>query len=81
MAVRTCNARSLTAAETASAMKSAGMDAAEYASLGEAIRAAGTSPTLICGSLFLVGEALEALGAYPWKLSGRDPSELLTAGR
>ena len=81
MAVRTCNARSLTAAETAAAMKSAGMDAAEYASLGDAIKAAGKSPTLICGSLFLVGEALEALGAYPWDLAGRDASELLTASR
>ena len=78
MAVRTNNSRSLTAAETAVAMKSAGMDAAEYASLGDAIKAAGASPTLICGSLFLVGEALEALGAYPWNLAGRDASELLT---
>ena len=81
MAVRTCNARSLAAAETASAMKAAGMDAAEYASLGDAIKAAGASPTLICGSLFLVGEALEALGAYPWDLAGRDSSELLEANR
>lgn len=78
MAVRTNNSRSLTAAETAVAMKSAGMDAAEYTSLGDAIKAAGASPTLICGSLFLVGEALEALGAYPWNLAGRDASELLT---
>ena len=78
MAVRTNNSRSLTATETAVAMKSAGMDAAEYTSLGDAIKAAGASPTLICGSLFLVGEALEALGAYPWNLAGRDASELLT---
>ena len=81
MAVRTNNSRSLTAAETAVAMKSAGMDAAEYTSLGDAIKAAGASPTLICGSLFLVGEALEALGAYPWNLAGRDASELLEANR
>ena len=81
MSVRTGNARSLTAAETAAAMRSAGMDAAECASLGDAIKAAGASPTLICGSLFLVGEALEALGAYPWKLAGRDASELLAADR
>jgi len=81
MAVRTNNSRSLTAAETAAAMKSAEMDAAEYPSLGDAIKTAGTSPTLICGSLFLVGEALEALGAYPWDLAGRDASELLTASR
>ena len=54
---------------------------AEYASLRDAIKAAGTSPTLICGSLFLVGEALEALGAYPWDLAGRDASELLAADR
>jgi len=81
MAVRTGNSRSLAAAETAAAMRSAGIDAAEYASLRDAIKAAGTSPTLICGSLFLVGEALEALGAYPWNLAGRDASELLAADR
>ena len=77
MAVRTGNSRSLTTAEAAAAMKSAGMDASECSSLGEAVNAAGTHPTLICGSLFLVGEALEALGAYPWRLAGRDASEIL----
>ena len=80
MAVRTSSSRSLTAAETASAMRSVGINTAECASLGDAIKAAGHEPTLICGSLFLVGEALEVLGAYPWRLAGRDASELLKAG-
>ena len=34
--------------------------------------------TLICGSLFLAGEALVALNAYPWPATRVDPSELLT---
>ena len=79
-AVATCNARSLAAAETAAMMKSAGMDAESHASLAEAIAAVGGEPTLICGSLFLAGEALESLGAYPWRLPARhDAAELLSA--
>ena len=33
---------------------------------------------VICGSLFLAGEALVELGAYPWGTSRFDPAELLT---
>ena len=33
--------------------------------------------TLICGSLFLAGEALVELGAYPWEAERFDPSETL----
>ena len=33
--------------------------------------------TVICGSLFLAGEALVELGAYPWKNVRFDPSETL----
>ena len=37
--------------------------------------------TLICGSLFLAGEALVELGAYPWGQTPRfDPSEALKLG-
>ena len=37
---------------------------------------------LVCGSLFLAGEALVELGAYPWGQSPRfDPAEQLAAGK
>lgn len=37
-----------------------------------------SAPTaLICGSLFLAGEAIVELGAYPWGSPRYDPSELL----
>jgi hypothetical protein len=40
----------------------------------------GEVRTLICGSLFLAGEALVLLGAYPWGDEVRfDASELLHA--
>ena len=66
-------------------MKLAGIDAIPCDSLRNAIAQAGTVPTLICGSLFLAGEALIELGAYPWGQSpdmrGQpprfDPSEQL----
>ena len=84
-AVRTNNPRSLSAAETAANMRAVGIDAVPCASIREAIdRASGTSnlkhsntQTLICGSLFLAGEALVELGAYPWDSSRFDLSELL----
>ena len=79
-AVRTNNPRSLSAEETASRMRMAGLTAETSPSLAAAIgqaRASG-APTLICGSLFLAGEALVELGAYPWgKPASVDPSELL----
>ena len=78
-AVRIDNPRSLSADETAAEMRNAGMDATPCASLKEAMEKTDGEPTLICGSLFLAGEALVALNAYPWPLRGRDPSESLTA--
>lgn len=77
LAVEIDNPRSLTATATAEAMRRAGVDATPCASLADAIEAAGDSPTLICGSLFLAGVALVKLGAYPWPAARRDPSELL----
>ena len=84
-AVRTCNPRSLAAEDTAAHMRAAGIDAEPCATLDAALasaRAAGAVsglPTLVCGSLFLAGEALVALNAYPWPVSrGIDPSEGLT---
>ena len=78
-AVRTNNPRSLSAEAVAEKMRAAGIPAEACASLGDAIRKAGDGRTLICGSLFLAGEALVELGAYPWgKPDGFDPAELLT---
>jgi dihydrofolate synthase/folylpolyglutamate synthase len=59
------NPRSLTAAATAAAMRAAGFaEVCEAASVAEALAGAPRS-VLVCGSLFLAGEALEALGAMP----------------
>lgn len=77
-AVKTCNPRSLSAAEVADRMMCAGIVATPCRSLREAMEMSGYS-ALICGSLFLAGEALMELSAYPWPIdSGEiDPSELL----
>lgn len=89
VAVRLDNPRSMSADETARKMRGAGMDAVPASSLGEALEISGalcasrSSPSrppavLICGSLFLAGAALRALGAYPYPLRGdADPSERL----
>lgn len=82
-AVKTSNPRSLSAEETAELMRTAGMDAVACGSLDEAMSASRAEAcegeqTLICGSLFLAGEALVALGEPPWgSPPGIDPSELL----
>jgi len=83
-AVRTNNPRSLSAAATAAKLSAAGIPATACASLSEAIslsmpQVPGLKPrTLICGSLFLAGEALVALGAPPWESSARfDAAEKL----
>ena len=84
-AVQTNNPRSLSAEETAAKMRAAGIDAVPCASIREAIdRTSGTSnlkhsntQTLICGSLFLAGEALVALDAYPWGSTRFDQNESL----
>ena len=79
IAVRTNNPRSLAAGETAAEMREAGIDATVSPSLGEALARAKTGgrPTLVCGSLFLAGEALVGLGAYPWSAERFDLSEQL----
>ena len=77
-AVRTNNPRSLSAEETAEKMRAAGIDAVESPSLAAAIGSASSAPrALICGSLFLAGEALVELGAYPWPKPRFDAAELL----
>ena len=78
-AVRTNNPRSLSAEETAEKMRAAGIDAVASPSLAAAIGSASSAPrALICGSLFLAGEALVELGAYPWPNPRFDAAELLT---
>ena len=76
-AVRTNNPRSLSAEETAAKMRAAGIDAEACGSLADARRKAGGTTTVICGSLFLAGEALVELGAYPWGSVRYDPAEKL----
>lgn len=77
-AVRTNNPRSLTADETAAVARQVGLSAEPCASLADALVRVGERPTLICGSLFLAGEALVALDAYPWGKNVRfDPTERL----
>lgn len=82
-AVETNNPRSLTAVSTAEKMRRAGIDAVPVDSLDEALSCAHdsmSSATLVCGSLFLAGEALVALGAYPWSKEPRfDAAEILRA--
>ena len=72
-AVKTTNPRSLAADVLAAKMVEAGMDAAPCADLNTALAEARDLaaskgedvPVLVCGSLFLAGEALVALGAWP----------------
>jgi dihydrofolate synthase/folylpolyglutamate synthase len=79
--------RSLVAAETAMRMRAAGATDVTAAEFPEALKAARTwaennnGLVLICGSLFLAGQALAALNAYPWTTDGTliiaDPNEQL----
>ena len=81
-AVRTNNPRSLSAEATAAKMRQAGISAVPCASLRSAIEQSNNPNNrtiLICGSLFLAGEALVELGAYPWPVGRFDPSERLRA--
>jgi len=85
-AVAVPNARSLTAGETAGLMRMAGIgQVTECGGLAQALDGArdwvsargGT--VVVCGSLFLAGEALRELGAYPWKLDRMDSNESVRA--
>ena len=90
IAVRTNNPRSLDPAELARKMESAGISAISCDSvrlvlekLGPVPKKLGSVPgdetvdVLICGSLFLAGEALAALGAFPWQTDRFDAAEIL----
>ncbi|MBR0242328.1 MAG: bifunctional folylpolyglutamate synthase/dihydrofolate synthase [Kiritimatiellae bacterium] len=90
IAVRTNNPRSLDPAELARKMESAGISAISCDSIRLALEKLGSVPkktgsvpgdeavdVLICGSLFLAGEALAALGAFPWQTDRFDAAEIL----
>jgi len=80
-AVRTNNPRSLAPEVLAAKMVAAGMSSVPCDSVGVAFERLATEPpvfspdTIVCGSLFLAGEALVALGAYPWPTERLDLSE------
>lgn len=88
-AVRTNNPRSLQPEDLATRLRARGLEAMACASLGEALSRLppdlATRPVtdppqvLVCGSLFLAGEALVALKALPWSADRLDPSEQLAA--
>ena len=67
------------ASAAAKLMREAGIDAVPCGSLAEAIsRARETGhKVLVCGSLFLAGEALLSLGAYPWPVRSKCANESL----
>ena len=90
IAVRTNNPRSLDPAELARKMESAGIPSISCDSMNLALEKMGSVPSktgsvpsdeavdvLICGSLFLAGEALAALGAFPWQTDRFDAAEIL----
>ena len=90
IAVRTNNPRSLAPEELAQKMESAGISAISCDSIRLALEKLGSVPkktgsvpkceavdVLICGSLFLAGEALAALGAFPWQTDRFDAAEIL----
>jgi dihydrofolate synthase/folylpolyglutamate synthase len=83
-AVATNNPRSVASEALAARMSAAGMNAVACGNLREAMEAAqnrpeaaGSGDVLVCGSLFLAGEALVELGAYPWGETRFDRSESL----
>jgi dihydrofolate synthase/folylpolyglutamate synthase len=83
------NERSLPPCETKAAMERASIEAESCVSLSDAVHRAREKglPIIVCGSLFLVGEALVEFGVYPWPelLQGKrgaliDLSERFSAG-
>lgn len=76
--VKTVNPRSLSAEELAKRMRDFGFEAEAKESLKAAIESS-RGKTLICGSLFLAGEAIVELGAYPWGKARFDDNEKLSS--
>lgn len=73
-AVKSANPRGVDAGKLCAIMQERGFDA-RPATLDILKTLAG--PVLVCGSLFLAGEALALLGAYPWGEIRFDPEEAL----
>ena len=80
------NDRSLAPDAVAAHMRAAGIAAAEAcATVPKGLSAAAAwaretgNAVVVCGSLFLAGEALVALDAFPWPASSADANELLAA--
>ncbi|MGI6100419.1 MAG: bifunctional folylpolyglutamate synthase/dihydrofolate synthase [Lentisphaerae bacterium] len=85
-AVPTPSARSLPAAATAELMRQAGIEAVAMETMAPALAAAETwageeqGMVVVCGSLFLVGAALQHYDAFPWRVPQRvDANEQLKA--
>lgn len=83
-AIRTNNPRSLEPEDLAIKMKALRIDAEVSSTLTEAFHLANVDSSssnepsaLVCGSLFLAGEALVTLNAYPWSKPRFDLSESL----
>lgn len=76
-AVKTVNPRSISAEELAKRMRQLGFEVEAKESLKAAIESS-QGKTLICGSLFLAGEAIVELGAYPWGKARFDDNEKLS---
>lgn len=74
-AVTIANPRSLPAVETARLMTETGMNARACSSVREALDLSAGMGAVVCGSLFLAGEALVALGAYPYSVRRPVPNE------
>ena len=79
------NDRSLMPESVAAHMRDAGIaDATSCPTVPAALSAAAAwsretgNIVIVCGSLFLAGEALVALDAYPWPVRSADANELLT---
>lgn len=80
LAVRTNNPRSLSPEDLVAQLTAVGIPAEPAPTLAAAIRQASdqTDRTiLICGSLFLAGEALVALDVCPWQADRFDAAEQL----
>lgn len=77
-AVKTVNERSLGAEELSEKMRELGIEAKAKESLSAALEAS-RGETLVCGSLFLAGEALKELRAYPWGKVRIDENEKLSS--
>ncbi len=84
IAVKTNNPRSINPSDLAYKMNKVGIDSETAPTLQEAISRAQSlalktdaPEILVCGSLFLAGQAIAVLNAYPWGDVRFDPSEIL----